>query len=205
MPMTAIFICDECGVKKGLAGNINSAIKAMEKRGWLAGAKVICDECVKGSSPVGNSSQNVTEVFSDGSCVGSNPGHGGWAWATVSTSDSGYSEVYPTTNQRMEIKAASEALRSNSNPVHLYTDSRYVADCVNKKWYVGWKKKGWRTSSGDPVKNQDLWEELVALIETHPDLKVEWVKGHADNELNNRADELARAAAFEGKDRLNRK
>lgn len=191
MPMMAIFTCDECGQKKALQGNILNAVKAMQSRGWTTGKEVLCTACQK--------VPQVTEVFSDGSCVGSNPGHGGWAWATATSGASGYSEVYPTTNQRMEIQAAMEALKSHQDPVHLYTDSRYVADCVNKKWYVGWKKKGWRTSNGDPVKNQDLWDDLVTALADHPNLVVEWVKGHADNVLNNKADELARAAAFEGK------
>lgn len=193
MPMTAIFECDSCEKRKALKGNISKAMIAVEKLGWTVGINVYCDSCSKHEKPF------RIEVFSDGSCVGSNPGHGGWAWATMSTSDSGYPDEHPTTNQRMEIKAAIEALKSNSNPITLYTDSRYVSDCVNKKWYKGWIKNGWKTSSKEPVKNQDLWEALVVALEKHPDIEVKWVKGHADNELNNKADELARAAAFEGK------
>lgn len=199
MPMTAIFICDICGGKKALQGNIANAIAAMEKRGWLAGKVVTCPKCLVVSSDEVPAPDKVTEVFSDGSCVGSNPGHGGWAWATATEGKNGYSATYPTTNQRMEIKAAVEALKAHQDPVRLYTDSRYVADCVNKRWYQGWLRKNWKTSGGEAVKNQDLWEDLVGQLSRHPNLVVEWVKGHADNELNNKADELARTAAFEGK------
>lgn len=147
------------------------------------------------------SGKRKLEVFSDGSCVGGNPGDGGWAWVSKKGSDSDMDIIYPSTNQRMEIKAAAEALKSNADPIILYTDSRYVVDCINKFWYKGWIKRGWKTANGDDVKNKELWQELIAALDNHPNLTVEWVKGHADNEYNNKADELARTAAFNGKNK----
>lgn len=147
------------------------------------------------------SGKRKLEVFSDGSCVGGNPGDGGWAWVSKKGSDSDMDVIYPSTNQRMEIKAAAEALKSNADPIILYTDSRYVVDCINKFWYKGWIKRGWKTANGDEVKNKELWLELIAQLDHHPNLTVEWVKGHANNEYNNKADELARMAAFNGKNK----
>ena len=190
MPMRATFECDQCGKVITLSGNIQKAVFTVEDRGWLAGRKVECPTCYKRSS--------VVEVFTDGSCVGSNPGWGGWAWATDNEQASG-SEMFPTTNQRMEIKAAVEALKYHNNPMKLVSDSRYVVNCLEQRWYIKWEKNGWVTDAGEPVKNRDLWEELIEVRKSHPNLLVEWVKGHRDSTLNNLADELAKRAARECK------
>lgn len=201
MGMKALFQCDDCGNKKLLSGNIAVAVDHVTKIGWVAGSKVLCPECVavRQDSRSISHSQTPVEVHSDGSCIGSNPGYGGWGWTTGDKSGSGPADEHPSTNQRMEIKAAVEALKNNADPVLLYTDSSYVANCINKKWYVGWQRNGWVNSSKQPVKNQDLWQELVSVLSVHPSLEVRWVKGHNGNELNEKADVLARTAAEVGR------
>lgn len=100
-----------------------------------------------------------------------------------------------TTNNRMELQAAIEALSILKEPckVTLYSDSAYLVNCFKQGWYKGWLKNGWKNSKGQPVENQDLWKELLRLMEIH---QVEYVKvkGHADNKWNNRCDELATGA-----------
>lgn len=136
-------------------------------------------------------------IYTDGACSG-NPGPGGWAAIILRDGDD--SETLTggephTTNNRMELTAALEALRALNGParVHLHTDSAYLSRAFNDRWIAKWQKNGWRTSSKKPVKNKTLWQELVALNETH-DVDWIWVKGHADDAYNNLADELAVAA-----------
>ncbi len=135
-------------------------------------------------------------IYTDGACSG-NPGPGGWAAIILRGDDAETltgGEPH-TTNNRMELTAALEALRALDAPtrVRLHTDSAYLARAFNDRWIRNWQKNGWRTSSKKPVKNKALWQELVALNKKH---QVEWiwVKGHADNDYNNLADELAVAA-----------
>ena len=100
-----------------------------------------------------------------------------------------------TTNNKMELQSAVDALKMLKEPceVELYSDSAYLINCFNQKWLKGWKKNGWRTSNKQQVKNKDLWEELDISNKTH---KITWikVKGHSDNEYNNRCDQLANEA-----------
>lgn len=203
MPMKAMFECDDCGKQSILKGNITRAVEHMENKGWVAGKNVRCPDCVlanaETTTPTPQASKAPAIVHSDGSCVGSNPGFGGWAWTTGSTNGSAPAADHPTTNQRMEIQAAVEALIHNADPVILYTDSRYVVDCINKKWYVGWLKNNWLTSAKQPVKNKDLWVQLVGALKKHPSLEVRWVKGHNGDPLNEEADVLARTAAELGR------
>ena len=100
-----------------------------------------------------------------------------------------------TTNNIMEITAVLDALKALKFPceVDLYSDSAYVVNCFNQGWIYNWLKKGWKTAGGEPVKNKELWEELYSLTKTHK-VTFHKVKGHADNEFNNRCDELARNA-----------
>jgi len=136
------------------------------------------------------------EIYTDGACSG-NPGPGGWAAVLMYDEHikelSGGSEH--TTNQRMELEAAIQALKALKEPckVKLYSDSAYMINCFSQNWYKNWLKNGWKNSKGKPVENQDLWKELLALREIH---QIEFikVKGHADNKWNNRCDELAVAA-----------
>ena len=107
-------------------------------------------------------------VFTDGACSG-NPGPGGWAWA-LSTTEFASGHEAPSTNQRMEIRAALEAVRSLSGPLLVVSDSTYVVNCFRDRWYAGWMARGWTTSAKKPVANRDLWEPLVALVTERGDV-----------------------------------
>jgi ribonuclease HI len=137
-------------------------------------------------------SQGVS-IWTDGACSG-NPGPGGWG-AVLRYGDR-QKELKGgeglTTNTRMELTAAIEALRSlnRSCEVILHTDSQYLRGGVTS-WIHGWKRNGWRTADKKPVKNEDLWRALDAAAEPHT-IQWRWVKGHANDELNERADQLAR-------------
>ena len=136
--------------------------------------------------------KNVT-IYTDGACSG-NPGPGGWGavlkYGAHERELSGGEAQ--TTNNRMELTAVIEALRLLKEPceVELYSDSKYVIDALSKGWVYGWQKKGWVKSDKKPALNVDLWERLLPLIAEH-DVRYHWVRGHAENEYNNRCDELA--------------
>lgn len=137
----------------------------------------------------------VVRVYTDGSCQG-NPGPGGWAFVTADTTVSGGDPR--TTNNRMELRAVIEALRAFEGPVEIVSDSRYVVDCLNQRWYAKWRANGWKRAKGAPVLNTDLWQALLALVEGRGDgcqVAFTWVKGHAGDTMNARADAAARAAA----------
>jgi len=131
-------------------------------------------------------------IYTDGACSG-NPGPGGWGAVLMYGSKkkelSGGEKS--TTNNRMELFSVITALEALKEPceVKLHTDSQYVANAINNGWLEAWQKKGWKRKGGE-VKNLDLWMKLVPLLETH-NVIFEWVKGHANNEHNNRCDELA--------------
>lgn len=135
-------------------------------------------------------------VYTDGACSG-NPGPGGWGailqFGPHTREISGFEP--DTTNNRMELTAAVKALQTLKEPciVTLYSDSAYLVNTFQQHWLTKWQLNGWRTSNKGPVENQDLWQELLDLTSTH---QVEWlkVKGHSDNEFNNRCDKLAREA-----------
>ncbi len=139
-------------------------------------------------------------IYTDGGCSG-NPGPGGWGAVLI------YGEHRKelsggdpeTTNNRMELTAAIEALNALKRPqrVELHTDSQYVRQGITE-WIDGWKRNGWRTSQKKPVKNAELWQALDAARERH-DVNWKWVKGHAGDVNNERADELATAAIAEFK------
>jgi ribonuclease HI len=135
------------------------------------------------------------DIWTDGACSG-NPGPGGWGavlrYGGAEKELSGGETA--TTNNRMELMAAIQALEALKGHVRvtLHTDSKYVMDGVTK-WIHGWKKNGWKTADKKPVKNDDLWKRLDAARDQH-DVTWKWVKGHADDVMNNRADELARGA-----------
>lgn len=134
-------------------------------------------------------------IYTDGACAG-NPGPGGWG-AVLLADDrrreiSGYEPA--TTNNRMELRAAIEALRVLRAPaeVHLHTDSQYVRNGMND-WLARWKRNGWKTADRKPVKNEDLWRELDALAGTQT-IHWHWVRGHSGDPENERCDELANQA-----------
>ncbi len=131
-------------------------------------------------------------IYTDGACSG-NPGPGGWAailkYGSHELELSGGEA--DTTNNRMELSGVIAGLKKLKEPcrVDLYTDSQYISNAINQGWLQGWKAKGWRRKEG-PLKNPDLWQELDSLLQTH-EVTVHWVKGHAENEYNNRCDALA--------------
>lgn len=138
-------------------------------------------------------------IYTDGACSG-NPGPGGWG--SILMYKDNKKEIsggkLNTTNNVMELTAVIEGLKLLKFPckVKLYSDSAYVVNAFNEKWIYGWLKNGWRNSSKESVKNKELWQELYDLTKVH---EVEFikVKGHSDNEYNNRCDELARSAIKE--------
>ena len=133
------------------------------------------------------------EVFTDGACSG-NPGPGGWAWA-LDTAVFAYGREAPSTNQRMEVRAALEAVRSLDGPLLVVSDSTYVVHCFRDAWWRGWLDRGWTNSARQPVANRDLWEPLVALVAERGDVAFSWVKGHSGHAMNDFVDRLAVAAS----------
>ncbi len=146
-------------------------------------------------SAADNADDGTVEIFTDGACSG-NPGPGGWGallrFRGIEKELSGGEN--PTTNNRMELMAAIEALKALKRParVRLWTDSVYVRDGITK-WVHGWKRTGWKTADKKPVKNVDLWQALLAAASPH-DVEWRWIKGHAGHVENERADALARGA-----------
>ncbi|TDE08976.1 ribonuclease HI [Jiangella asiatica] len=134
----------------------------------------------------------AVEVFTDGACSGT-PGPGGWAWAVDRDRFAAGSER-STTNQRMEIRAALEAVRALSGPLVVVSDSAYVVNCFRDGWWRNWRARGWVTSARTPVANRDLWEPLIDLIDDRGDIVFHWVKGHSGHPMNDLVDELAVAA-----------
>lgn len=139
---------------------------------------------------------NIVEIYTDGACKG-NPGPGGWGALMVYRDQerelSGCESE--TTNNRMELRAVIEALSALNRPckVRVVTDSQYVKNGITR-WMADWKKRGWKTASKKPVKNQDLWLKLESAADSH-EIEWAWVKGHAGHAGNERADQLASNAA----------
>ncbi len=142
-----------------------------------------------------DSNPDLVEIWTDGGCR-PNPGRGGWAavlrFKGVERELSGAEPA--TTNNRMELTAAAEALESLKRPcqVVLHTDSQYLKDGITR-WTTGWVRKNWRTASGDPVKNMDLWRRVLDAAKPHQ-IDWRWVRGHDGNPMNERVDVLATAA-----------
>ena len=136
---------------------------------------------------------NTVTIYTDGACSG-NPGPGGWGaileWNGVEKELHGGEN--PTTNNRMELTAVIVALETLKEAciVELYSDSKYVIDARTKGWLASWRKNGWRKSDKKPVLNIDLWERLLPQLARH-EMHYHWVKGHAENEKNNRCDKMA--------------
>ena len=139
----------------------------------------------------------VTEVFTDGACLG-NPGPGGWAFVVDQGPWSSGFEPH-TTNQRMELTAASAAVQTLEGPLRVHSDSTYVVNCFVQEWWKGWLRRGWKNSKKEPVANRDLWEPFIELVNARADVEFVWVKGHSGHRLNDAADQLATTAAAEQK------
>ncbi|MBQ7345501.1 MAG: ribonuclease HI [Oscillospiraceae bacterium] len=135
----------------------------------------------------------VVTLYTDGACSG-NPGPGGWGaileYNGHELALSGGEK--DTTNNRMELTAVIKGLQRLKEPciVELYSDSKYVIDALQKGWAVGWRKRGWIKSDKKPALNPDLWEQLLELTSRH-ELHYHWIKGHAENEKNDRCDQMA--------------
>ncbi len=144
----------------------------------------------------------IVDIFTDGACSG-NPGPGGWGaiLRTGEVEKEFFGGEAHTTNNRMEMMAVIRALAALTRPVQarVHTDSQYVQKGISE-WIHGWKKKGWKTSTGSPVKNEDLWRELDRLSGLHK-LEWRWVRGHAGHVENERADALARRGVEQARSR----
>lgn len=146
-------------------------------------------------------------IYTDGACSG-NPGPGGWAAIILFEHDkqeiSGYE--LDTTNNRMELRAAVEALQLSLNLGHkkidLYSDSAYVVNAVKNKWIKKWGENGWKTVNREPVKNKDLWLKLVSLLSKSSDINFIKVKGHSGDKNNEKVDTLAKREVERAKSEL---
>lgn len=140
------------------------------------------------------------DIWTDGGCKPNPKGFGGWAvifkFGEKIKEHSG--SALDTTNNRMEMTAALEALKALKFPckINLRSDSQYLINGFKKNWVKGWVKNGWKTAENKPVKNQDIWEQLVEAAKQH-EITWTWVRGHSDEEYNNRCDELATAARLQ--------
>ena len=142
------------------------------------------------------------EIYTDGACQG-NPGPGGWGWAVAPEGEPCGSGGEPdSTNQRMEVYAVIDALRTYSTvadehgarlPIEIVSDSTYVVNCFRDKWWVKWERNGWKNAKKQPVANEDLWKPLIELVKSS-DVTFRWVKGHSGDRMNDLVDALAVAA-----------
>ena len=140
------------------------------------------------------SSPRPTIVYTDGACRG-NPGPGGWGWV-VPDGPWAAGAAADTTNNRMELQAVLKALAAleGCDPLEVVTDSTYIVNCFEQRWWVGWQRRNWRNASKQPVKNKDLWVPLIEQVLARG-VTFRWVKGHSADPWNDAADLLATAAA----------
>ncbi len=145
-------------------------------------------------------------IYSDGSCSNNQSKENFGGYGAVLIYKDNVKEIYGgeknTTNNIMEMTAvikSLEALKNKNIPVEVYSDSAYIVNCINNKWYVNWRKNGWKTSKKDPVENKELWEKMLFLIDSLLDFKIIKVKGHAGDTYNELADELARKGTEEAR------
>ncbi len=132
----------------------------------------------------------TTVAYTDGACLG-NPGPGGWAWA-VPGGRFASGAAPATTNQRMELTAALEAVTTLAGPLEVVSDSTYVVNCFRDRWWENWIARGWRTKAKQPVANRDLWEPLIEAYRSEPGrVALRWVKGHGSDPFNDLVDRLA--------------
>lgn len=193
MPLTAKYATTCAACAGGIAPGEEITDAGGGKRRW---AHVTCppglfaapEPAARASDPAAD----ALSVWTDGACSG-NPGPGGWAWATQDGRQ-GSGGSPQTTNQRMEIQAALEAVRTLTGPLVVVSDSTYVVNCFRDRWWQGWLARGWLTSAKKPVANRDLWEPLVTVVNERGDVSFRWVKGHSGDPMNDLVDSLAVAA-----------
>ena len=206
---------DECEQQvKGFPGAVFKGFPTEEEASaWLAGVPKTAPRLpadAKTARPIPRSDAPAPaaenelpvdyKVYTDGSCLRNPDGPGGYAAVIMSTQDGEIREISggepSTTNNRMELRAGIEALRAlpPHSTVEFYTDSQYMKNAFTKYWLRNWKRNGWHTATGEPVKNQDLWRALDEVFSLHT-VHFHWVKGHAGNRWNERCDELARGEA----------
>ncbi|MDD7968386.1 ribonuclease H family protein [Actinomycetospora lemnae] len=169
-----------CASTSGAGSSAKPAARTVSK----AAAKA-----TKPSRPDMPAPDGALEVWTDGACSG-NPGPGGWAWATRDGRQASGGEPR-TTNQRMEIRAALEAVRALDGPLVVVSDSTYVVNCFRDGWWKGWLARGWVTSARKPVVSRDLWEPLITIVNERGDISFRWTKGHSGDEMNDLVDRLA--------------
>ena len=141
---------------------------------------------------------NKIIIYTDGACSGNQSKNNIGGWGVYLQYKDNIKEIYGgkinTTNNQMEMQAVIEALKALKRkdiPIRLHTDSAYVANCFKQKWYVKWRKNGWKNSKKQEVENKDLWLTMLELYESFDDIEIIKVKGHSGVELNERADKLA--------------
>jgi ribonuclease HI len=185
-----------CGVCGSAVAPGEEIAKAGSRWGHRACADAPAPAVRRPARPDMPAADGALEVWTDGACSG-NPGPGGWAWATRDGREASGGEP-ATTNQRMEIRAALEAVRALDGPLVVVSDSTYVVNCFRDGWWRGWIARGWTTSAKKPVVSRDLWEPLVEEVERRGDISFRWVKGHSGDAMNDRVDALAVAASKAG-------
>lgn len=207
MPLTAKYptTCDVCSQPIAPGEQIAKVGQRWAHAGCAPGGAATSAAAVVATARPGSRSkprpadmpaaEGALEVWTDGACSG-NPGPGGWAWATEDGRlASGGAAA--TTNQRMEITAALEAVRSLGGPLVVVSDSTYVVNCFRDGWWRGWLERGWVNSAKKPVANRDLWEPLVEAVLANGKTSFRWVKGHSGDPMNDLVDRLAVEAAKE--------
>ena len=138
----------------------------------------------------------ILRIYTDGACSGNQEKENFGGWGAILEYGEHQKELFGgqanTTNNRMELTAVIQALSMLKEPciVDLWSDSKYVIDGLSKGWAKGWKARGWKKADKKPALNPDLWDQLLTLTDIHS-LRYHWVKGHAENQYNNRCDELA--------------
>lgn len=186
--------CGACGLRIQPGEEITS-LPSGSRGKWAHGDCPSASPGTRATTEGRTSTTDSTQVWTDGACSG-NPGPGGWAWATKDGRQ-GYGSSPRTTNQRMEIQAALEAVTALSGSLVVVSDSTYVVNCFRDGWWRGWLARGWVNSAKKPVANRDLWEPLVELYRERGDISFRWVKGHSGDEMNDLVDLLAVRAGKE--------
>lgn len=170
-----------------------SASLTRVNRAWLSPRTPLSVGSSKAAGTPGRGSTRggATPViaYTDGACSG-NPGPGGWAWAVAGADFATGAEAH-TTNQRMEMTAAYQAVLAHPEAIEVVSDSTYVVNCFKQRWWEGWLKRGWINSQRRPVANRDLWEPFIELVRTRGNVSFRWVKGHSEDRMNQFVDQLA--------------